>query len=118
MTVKPPGVEVRLKYPRQTIANLKFNDLYNFALLNYIVIMKHITNFINSHFDELTSIKNLLIIFLLFIVVVLSISIKHSNNRLDIAEQYIDELEEVIEADGTVVGDVCGGDGYSYWYHK
>lgn len=117
MTIKPPGVKVRLEYPRQTIPNLNDNDLYNFALLNYIVTMKYITNFINSHFNELTSVKNLFIMFLLFIIVVLSIGIKNTNNRIVIARQYINDLEKVIESDGTVIGDVCGTDSYSEYYN-
>lgn len=49
-------------------------------------------------------------------VIVLAIGANHLMNRHDVAIQYIHELEEVIEADGTVVGDVCGGDGYAEWY--
>lgn len=39
-------------------------------------------------------------------------------NRLHVASMYIEELESVVEQDGTVVGDVCGGDGYAYWYSQ
>lgn len=47
MTVNPPGVEVRLEYPRQAIANLKIHDYKNLACINIYVIISiilHVTN--------------------------------------------------------------------------
>lgn len=39
-------------------------------------------------------------------------------NRLEVAGNYIHELEQTIEANGTVVSDVCGGDGYDEYYNQ
>ena len=47
MTVNPPGVEVRLEYPRQAIADLKIHDYKNIAYMNIYVIISivlHVTN--------------------------------------------------------------------------
>lgn len=80
--------------------------------LTMIVMLQKIENYI----DELTSVKNLYLVFITVIVIVLAVGANHLMKRHDIAIQYIHELEEVIEDDGTVVGDVCGGDGYAEWY--
>ena len=53
-----------------------------------------------------------------FSYIYMTIELRKVNARLEIATQYITELESVIESDGTVIGDVCGGDGYTYWYNK
>ena len=66
--------------------------------------------------DEFTSVKNLYLVFITLVVIVLLVGTNHLLKRHDVAIQYIYELEEVIEADGTVVGDVCGGDGHAEWY--
>ena len=84
--------------------------------LTMIVMLQKIENYIYEHIDELTSVKNLYLMFVTVIAVIFAIGANHLMNRHDIAMQYIHELEEVIEADGTVVGDVCGGDGYAEWY--
>ena len=81
-----------------------------------IVMLQNIEYYIYEHIDELTSVKNLYLVFVTVIAVILAVGANHLMNRHDIAIQYIHELEEVIEADGTVVGDVCGGDGYTEWY--
>lgn len=81
-----------------------------------IVMLQKIENYICEHFDELTSVKNLYLVFVTVMAIVLAVGTNHLMNRQDVAMQYIHELEEVIEADGTVVGDVCGGDGYAEWY--
>lgn len=84
--------------------------------LTMIVMLQKIENYIYEHIDELTSVKNLYLMFVTIMVIILLFSANHLMHRYDVAIQYIHELEEVIEADGTVVGDVCGGDGYAEWY--
>lgn len=84
--------------------------------LTMIVMLQKIENYIYEHIDELTSVKNLYLMFVTIMAIILLFSANHLINRHDVAIQYIHELEEVIEADGTVVGDVCGGDGYAEWY--
>ena len=83
-----------------------------------IVMLQKIENYIYEHINELTSIKNLYLVFVTIIVIILAIGANHLMHRHDVAIQYIHELEEVIEDDGTVVGDVCGGDGYTEWYNE
>lgn len=77
-----------------------------------------IENYIEKNFDELTSVKNLYLVFITVMVIILAVGSNHLMRRHDIAIQYIHELEEAIEADGTIVGDVCGGDGYCDWYNN
>ena len=86
--------------------------------LTMIVMLQKIENYIYEHIDELTSMKNLYLVFVTVIAVILAVGANHLMKRHDIAIQYIHELEEVIEADGTVIGDVCSGDGYAEWYGK
>lgn len=81
-----------------------------------IVMLQKIENYIYEHIDELTSVKNLYLVFVTVMAIVLAVGANHLMKRHDVAIQYIHELEEVIKADGTVVGDVCGGDGYAEWY--
>ena len=84
--------------------------------LTMIVMLQKIENYICEHIDELTSAKNLYLVFVTVMAIVLAVGANHLMNRHDVAIQYIHELEEVIEANGTVIGDVCGGDGYVEWY--
>lgn len=81
-----------------------------------IVMLQKIENYIYEHIDELINMKNLYLVFVTVMTIILLFSANHLMKRHDVAIQYIHELEEVIEADGTVVGDVCGGDGYAEWY--
>ena len=81
-----------------------------------IVMLQKIENYIYEHIDELTSVKNLYLVFVTVMAVILLFGANHLAKRHDVAMQYIHELEDAIEADGTVVGDVCGGDGYAEWY--
>lgn len=37
--------------------------------------------------------------------------------RLETARNYVNDLESIIECDGTVVGDVCGSDAYVDYYN-
>lgn len=84
--------------------------------LTMIVMLQKIENYIYEHIDELTSVKNLYLVFITVIAIILAIGANHLMYRHNVAIQYIHELEEFIEADGIVVGDVCGGDGYTEWY--
>ena len=84
--------------------------------LTMIVMLQKIENYIWKHFDELTSIRNLYLVFITVLAVILLFGVNHLAKRHDVAMQYIHELEDAIEADGTVIGDVCGGDGYTEWY--
>lgn len=80
-------------------------------------MLQKINDYIYKHIDVLTNVKNLYLMFVAVIAITLAIGINHLIKRHDIAIQYIHELEEAIEADGTVIGDVCGGDGYFEWYN-
>lgn len=86
--------------------------------LTMIVMLQKIENYIYEHIDELISMKNLYLMLVTIMAIILLFIVNHLINRHDVAIQYIHELEEVIEADGTVVGDVCGGDGYTEWYSE
>lgn len=86
--------------------------------LTMIVMLQKIENYIYEHIDELTSVKNLYLMFVTIMTIILLFGANHLMHRHDIAIQYIHELEEVIEADGIVIGDVCGGDGYAEWYSE
>lgn len=140
----PPSANACLEYPRQAISITSYTDINNFASLNrivavdvalqdvisiitnhcrefserltMIVMLQKIENYIYEHIDELTSVKNLYLMFVTIMTIILLFGANHLMHRHDVARQYIHELEEVIEADGTVVGDVCGGDGYAEWY--
>ena len=83
-----------------------------------IVMLQKVENYIYKHIDELISVKNLYLVFVTVMAIMLLFGANYLMKRHDVAMQYIHELEEVIEADGTVVGDVCGGDGYAEWYSK
>lgn len=83
-----------------------------------IVMLQKIKNYIYEHIDELTSVKNLYLVFITVMAIILAVGSNHLMRRHDTAIQYIHELEEAIEADGTIVGDVCGGDGYCDWYNN
>lgn len=81
-------------------------------------MLKKIEDYIYENFDELTSIKNIYLVFITIIAIICIIGSNHLIKRHDTAIQYIHELEEVIEDNGAVVGDVCGGDGYAEWYDE
>lgn len=76
----------------------------------------YIVSIIREHIDEWTSMKNICLVSVTIIAIVLLFANNRLTNRNLAAMKYIHELEETIEADGTVVGDVCGGDGYAEWY--
>lgn len=79
-------------------------------------MLQKIENYIYEHIDELTSVKNLYLVFVTVMAIIFAIGANHLMKRHDTAVQYIHELEEVIEDNGTIAGDVCGGDGYTEWY--
>lgn len=64
-------------------------------------------------FSELS---HMLLVISITLLIAITFGLLRAMNRLEIATMYIHELEEVIESDGTVVGDVCGGDGYAEYY--
>lgn len=61
-------------------------------------------------FSELS---HMLLVISITLLIAITFGLLRAMNRLEVATMYIHELEEVIESDGTVVGDVCGGDGYA-----
>lgn len=67
----------------------------------------------NWMFSELS---HMLLVISITLLIAITFSLLRAMDRLEVATMYIHELEEVIESDGTVVGDVCGGDGYAEWY--
>lgn len=67
----------------------------------------------NWMFSELS---HMLLVISITLLIAITFGLLRAMNRLEIATMYIHELEEVIESDGTVVGDVCGGDGYAEYY--
>lgn len=84
--------------------------------LTILLMIQMIKNYIYEHIDEWTSMKNICLVSVTVIAIVLLFANNRLMNRNIAAMKYIHELEETIEADGTVVGDVCGGDGYAEWY--
>lgn len=86
--------------------------------LTMIVMLQKIKNYIYEHIDELTSVKNLYLAFITVMAIIFAIGANHLMHRHDVAIQYIHELEEVIETDDTIVGDVCGRDEYAEWYDE
>lgn len=101
----------------QVIDDIITNQCRGFSeRLTMIVMLQKIENYIYEYIDKLTSMKNLYLVFVTVIAIMLAIGANHFMKRYDAAIQYIHELEEVIEADGTVVGDVCSGVGYAEWY--
>lgn len=69
-----------------------------------------------SWLDDKTFIKGIIIALSACLVLAIAIYYKTAV-RLEVADKYIQELESAIGADGTVVGDVCGGDGYFEYYN-
>ena len=81
-------------------------------------MLKKMMHFIINEDDGLVNIKNLYLVCvtLMFIgcYIVCVYEVQHNN----VADQYIQELESAIEATGTDVADVCGGDGYVEYHNK
>lgn len=81
-------------------------------------MLKKVMHFIINEHDGLVNIKNLYLVCITISCILSYITIGYLVNRQDIANQYIDELESAIEATGTDVADVCGGDGYEAYHSK
>ena len=71
--------------------------------------------FINED-DGLVNIKNLYLVCITLMCVGLCIGCAYEVQHNNAAVQYIQELESAIEATGTDVADVCGGDGYAAYH--
>lgn len=78
--------------------------------------MNKIYSWIDTHFDELTSMKTLVFIFSLVFNVILGVGAQHLLNRSDIAYKYIQELEEFVEDNGGLMDTVGSGDTYADYY--
>ena len=86
--------------------------------LTILVMLKKVMQFFINEDDGLVNIKNVYLI-CITILCILSYTITgYLVNRQDDADQYIQELESAIEATGTDVADICGGDGYIEYHNK
>lgn len=72
--------------------------------------MNKLSDWIDTHFDELTSVKTLMLVFSIVLNLILVWGSNHLMVRSDIAHRYINELEEYI---GDELMDTVGsGDAY------
>lgn len=72
--------------------------------------MNKLSDWIDTHFDELTSVKTLVLVFSIVLNLILVWGSNHLMVRSDIAHRYINELEEYI---GDELMDTVGsGDAY------
>lgn len=81
-------------------------------------MLKKVMQFLINEDDGLVNIKNLYLVCITISCILSYIIIVHLVNCQDVADQYIQELESAIEATGTDVADVCGGDGYEAYHSK
>lgn len=79
-------------------------------------MLKKVMQFLINEDDGLVNIKNVYLICITILCVLSYIATVHLVNCQDDADQYIQELESAIEATGTDVADVCGGDGYAAYH--
>lgn len=76
--------------------------------------MNKIESWIDTHFNELTSMKTLFVVFLVVLNIILMYGSHHLIIRSDIAYRYIQELEEQV---GDKLMDTVGsGDAYADYY--
>lgn len=75
-------------------------------------------HFLINEEDGLVNIKNVYLICITILCILSYIATVHLVNCQDDADQYIQELESAIEATGTDVADVCGGDGYAAYHNQ
>ena len=61
--------------------------------------MNKLSDWIDTHFDELTSVKTLVLVFSIVLNILLVWGSNHLMIRSDIAHRYINELEEYIGDD-------------------
>lgn len=72
--------------------------------------MNKLSDWIDTHFDELTSVKTLVLVFSIVLNILLAWGNNHLIIRSDIAHRYINELEEYIGDD--LMDTVGSGDAY------
>lgn len=72
--------------------------------------MNKLSDWIDTHFDELTSVKTLVLVFSIVLNLILVWGSNHLMVRSDIAHRYINELEEYIGDD--LMDTVGSGDAY------
>lgn len=72
--------------------------------------MNKLSDWIDTHFDELTSVKTLVLVFSIVLNILLAWGSNHLMIRSDIAHRYINELEEYIGND--LMDTVGSGDAY------
>lgn len=76
--------------------------------------MNKIDSWIDTHFDELTSVKTLFVVFSVVLNIILMWGSHHLIIRSNIAYKYIQELEEQV---GDVLMDTVGsGNAYADYY--
>ena len=79
-------------------------------------MLKKVMQFFINEDDGLVNIKNVYLVCITILCVLSYIVTGYLVNSQDDADQYIQELESAIEATGTDVADVCGGDGYAAYH--
>ena len=81
-------------------------------------MLKKVMQFFINEDDGLVNIKNVYLVCITILCVLSYIVTGYLVNSQDVADQYIQELESAIEATGTDVADVCGGDGYAAYHNN
>lgn len=81
-------------------------------------MLKKVMQFFINEDDGLVNIKNLYLVCVTLMCVGLYVGCVYEIKHNNVADQYIQELESAIEATGTDVADVCGGDGYIEYHNK
>lgn len=76
--------------------------------------MNKLSDWIDTHFDELTSVKTLILVFSIVLNLILVWGSNHLMVRSDITHRYINELEEYIGDD--LMDTVGSGDAYLDYY--
>jgi hypothetical protein len=77
--------------------------------------MNKIDSWIDTHFDELTSVKTLFVVFSVVLNIILMWGSHHLIASSDIAYMYIQELEEQIDDD--IMDTIRSGDTYANYYN-
>lgn len=77
--------------------------------------MNKIDSWIDTHFDELTSVKTLFVVFSVVLNIILMWGSHHLMVSSDIAYMYIQELEEQIDDD--VMDTIRSGNAYADYYN-
>lgn len=77
--------------------------------------MNKIDSWIDTHFDELTSVKTLFVVFSVVLNIILMWGSHHLIASSDIAYRYIQELEEQIDDD--IMDTIRSSDTYANYYN-